>query len=741
MRTQKTWRLRSLLILLATTVLLPVALVGGWAIKSVLEQRRQEIERSALEISRALATAVNADLESTISSLRTLSYSSSLANGDIQGFYSVARDALPSQRHWRSIVLSDTSGAMLFTTTLPYGSANARMVDPASLPRNIYSRAPVVGSVLTGPMGNMAYPVRIPVAVSGRLGYVLSAAVKPDRILDMVKQQKAPSDWVIAVFDSSGKRVARTRNHRSILASPSLLRLLEDGRPEGIGLTTTLEGVESLTAYTRIANYGWVVAIGIPSSKIEASLLHSVLVYAAGILLSILVYLVLAGYLARSIVSGVNDLRDQAIRLISGATGLKLRRSRISEIEEMREALDKLAIERAQIEASRKELLASLNGALDSTRHALSKAEDAAKAKDIFLAMLGHELRNPLAPIVAALDLMDFKGEDATSHEREIMRRQVDHMRRLVDDLLDASRIIQGKLNIEKSPADIGVVVRHALDSVQEMAKKAGTAIHFALPEKEIWVLGDSSRLIQVITNLLTNALKFAPAGNIHLSIDEQGDQVSITVADDGMGIAPDMLGSIFQAFFQAPQSIARTEGGLGLGLAIVRSIVESHGGAVRAWSEGAGKGSRFEVSLPTIEKSLTANLPSTIPNHAQPRRILVVDDNVEAAELIAAGLSYAGHQVKTAANAREALDLFEDFQPEVAVLDIGLPDIDGYRLAESIRRRYPDWAGQLIALTGYGQAADKEKAAAAGFDVHLTKPVSIAELSQAILAMQVRAS
>ncbi len=725
--------------MLAITVLLPVALVGGWAIKNTVEQRRHEVEQSALEISRALATAVNADLEATISSLRTLSYSSTLAKGDVESFYSVARDALPSQRHWRSIILSDASGAMLFTTALPYGSTTAKIVDPSSLPDTIYSRTPVVGSVSKGPRGNMAYPVRIPVAVSGRLGYVLSAAVKPDRILDMVNQQKAPSDWVIAVFDSAGKRVARTKDHRSSAASPSLVKLLADGQSEGIGVTTTLEGVESLTAYTRIANYGWVVAIGIPYSKIEASLLHSVLLYVTVIVLSVLAYLFLAGYLARSIVSGVNDLRDQAIRLISGATGLKPPRSRIREIEEMRDVLAKLSTERAQIEATRRELLASLNGALDSTRHALSQAEDAAKAKDIFLAMLGHELRNPLAPIVAALDLMDFKGDGATSHEREIMRRQVDHMRRLVDDLLDASRIIQGKLSIEKSPTNIALVVEQALDSIQDMARKAGTAIHLTQAEKEIWVMGDSARLVQVVANLLTNSVKFTPAGTIHVKVAEEGDRVSIAISDDGIGIAPDMLGTIFQAFFQAPQSIARTEGGLGLGLAIVRSIVESHGGSVHAASDGVGKGSQFKVILPMVEKSLPSNPPPAVPARTQSRKVMIVDDNVEAADLIAKGLVHTGHHVRTAGNAGDALHQFEAFQPEIAVLDIGLPDMDGYKLAEIIRRRYPDWDGQLIALTGYGQAADKEKAAAAGFDIHLTKPVSIAELSQAIIAVQLR--
>ncbi|HEY8605598.1 MAG TPA: ATP-binding protein [Noviherbaspirillum sp.] len=733
MSDKKTWHLSQLLALLAAIALLPVVLAGAWAIRSAMEQHRGDAERAALDLSRALAIAVAAELESSVSALRTLSGTPALLDGEIADFYPIAKNALKARPGWKAVILTDRDGRMLFSTRLPYGAAAGAVVDPDSHRRAVETRQATFGSALPGPEGQLAYPVRVPVVQNGAVQYVLTAAVMPDRMIDLIQKQNAPPSWILAVFDASGKRVARTRAHETNAPSPSLRRLLAENGTEGVGVTKTLEGVESLTAFTRVHGASWVVAVGIPVQGLQSGLLQGIVLYLAGILASVVAYVIAATILARGIARGVDGLHGQASRLVRETARLPPLHSRIREVNEVNAALMSLSEERVQIEAERANLLTSLNAALDTARQALARAEEAGRAKDMFLAMLGHELRNPLAPIVSALDLMEIRGDDRTARERGIMRRQVEHLHRLVDDLLDVSRIVQGKLEIRQEPVDLKDVAQCAHEAVRRTSEYGGTVIESSLPDAAVWVTGDAARLVQAATNLLANALRFAPGGRVRLAVHAREGSAAIVVEDDGAGMAPEILDKVFQPFFQAPQSIARSTGGLGLGLAIVRSIVELHGGRVHADSKGAGKGSRFEIILPSgAAPGAAANASATAVGIAG-RRILVVDDNVDAAELVAAGLSAAGHEVRTAHEADDALDLLRSFQPEVAILDIGMPGMSGYELATAIRSHAAGWDGKLIALSGYGQANDKERARAAGFDVHLTKPVRIAELNQVL--------
>jgi PAS domain S-box-containing protein len=372
----------------------------------------------------------------------------------------------------------------------------------------------------------------------------------------------------------------------------------------------------------------------------------------------------------------------------------------------------------------------------EDERAARLAAEHANRAKDQFLAVLGHELRNPLAPIVTALHLM----RDAPfPKERAIIERQVKHMTRLVDDLLDVSRVAAGKVQLQKHPVDLRAIVRNAVELASPLLEGRRHHVEVDLSEDSLRVDADESRLAQVFANLLTNAAKFTdPGGRIAVTARREGAEVVVEVADDGVGIHPDQLTSIFDMFVQAEQGIERPTGGLGIGLSLVRSLVKLHGGRVEAMSEGLGKGSRFVVRLPLLVSdgraaTITQSGRILLPELPTQRRVLIVDDNEDALALMAELLRKQGHDVRTASNGVAALEIAAELVPDVAILDIGLPVMDGYVLAIQLRETLGDRTPKLIALTGYGDKNDRERTAAAGFVAHLLKPVQVRQLIETI--------
>jgi signal transduction histidine kinase len=370
------------------------------------------------------------------------------------------------------------------------------------------------------------------------------------------------------------------------------------------------------------------------------------------------------------------------------------------------------------------------------------EASQASRAKDEFLAMLGHELRNPLAPMRTALQLMRLRGSE--SREQDVLERQVTHLSRLVDDLLDVSRITRGKTELDRRPVELSEVVLRAMEIASPALEHAHHEVILELPRKGLGVDVDVGRMAQVVSNLLTNAAKYSDARScIRVTGTRAGSVVSLSVKDEGSGIAPEMLSRVFDAFVQQPQTIERSRGGLGLGLAIVKSLVEQHGGTVRALSPGIGQGSEFVVDLPW---DATAETPHSDPKLAPPnpampsarkKRVLVVDDNEDAAVMLQQALSSLGYEVEVAHDGPSALAASARFRPEVALLDIGLPVMDGYELAQRLREllvesgREP--ALRLLAVTGYGLETDRTRSEQAGFDEHLVKPIDLARLALSI--------
>jgi signal transduction histidine kinase/ActR/RegA family two-component response regulator len=388
-------------------------------------------------------------------------------------------------------------------------------------------------------------------------------------------------------------------------------------------------------------------------------------------------------------------------------------------------AAGELALERQNAERA-----ATLTLALDRAR---AEAERATRVKDEFLAMLGHELRNPLAPIVTALQILRMEG--INTRAQDVLERQVAHVMRLVDDLLDVSRITSGKIELRKEPIELASVVTRAVEMTRPLLERRRNRLTIDVPERGLVVDGDPARLAQIVSNLVTNAAKYSDEDSaITVRASRDADHVRLSVIDEGIGIADTYIDRVFDQFVQVPQGMDRAAGGLGLGLAIVRSLVERHGGTVRAQSRGQGCGSTFIVELPASSASMhrdAAQSPPLKKRAGAVARLLVVDDNEDAAMLLADVLTSFGHQVQVAHSGPDALAGLLAFQPHAALLDIGLPVMDGYELAQHVRARLPEV--KLVALTGYGQANDRARSRAAGFDAHLVKPVSVANVTQTL--------
>jgi PAS domain S-box-containing protein len=364
------------------------------------------------------------------------------------------------------------------------------------------------------------------------------------------------------------------------------------------------------------------------------------------------------------------------------------------------------------------------------------EAAEANRAKDEFLATLSHELRNPLGAItnaVAALERRSAGGEETTTRLRQIIHRQTHHLTRLVDDLLDVARATAGKIPLNRQPLDLSEVVGGCVRSLRASGRARLHRVTFRA--ESVIVSADPTRLAQIVTNMLDNAVKFTPSGGtVDVDVLREGPEAVLRVSDTGIGIDPGMLARVFEPFAQAEQPMDRAAGGLGLGLTLSRRLVEMHGGTIAAASEGHGRGAQFTVRLP-VETAATPSAPPATPDAARSRSILIVEDNDDARESLRLLLEALGHRVLEAGDGHRGLALALHHRPEVVLIDLGLPGLDGYEVARALRASPTGKTAALIAVTGYGQADDRRRSKEAGFDAHLVKPVSQSLLSSLIAA------
>ena len=410
------------------------------------------------------------------------------------------------------------------------------------------------------------------------------------------------------------------------------------------------------------------------------------------------------------------EVRDEAARLETRV------HERTAELEQLNRQLQAEIAERERTERDRARLLA--------------EAQDGVRRRDEFLAMLAHELRNPLASVVCGIDVMRITGlQDPELEEaREIIERQAAHMSNLLQDLLDISRITRGKIELHRRPIGLGAVVAEAVKVQRDAVASRRHELHVELAEDPLTILGDATRLQQIVVNLLNNAVKYTdPGGTITVSVERRGDEAVLSVTDTGIGIAPDKTASVFEPFVQLGRSHSRASEGLGIGLTLVQRLVEMHHGTVTVESQGLGQGSTFTVSIPLLAVAVEANpggdsAPAVATNGFS-RRVVVVEDNGDVRQMICKLLARHGHQVSSACDGPDGVATIRRMHPDLALVDVGLPGIDGYQVAAQVRADPDCGSVQLVAMTGYGQPEDCRRAEHAGFDAHLVKPVRAEQL------------
>jgi len=402
-------------------------------------------------------------------------------------------------------------------------------------------------------------------------------------------------------------------------------------------------------------------------------------------------------------------------------TDPEARRRQIADLQQRARALETEIAERKKLDRALREEQVHLR--------------DANRRKDEFLAMLSHELRNPLNPILTALDLMDMRGDEASRRERDIIRRQAMHLAGLVEDLLDISRVTGGKIALRREPMEISTVVARAVEMASPLLEQRAQLLQLAVPHRGLSIDADPIRLPQVFSNLLMNAAKYTErGGRIELSAAREDGEIVVTCRDNGIGISPLLLATMFEPFVQGTRSLDRAEGGMGLGLALVRSLTQLHGGTVTAQSRGRGQGSTFIVRLPALAESrrpmrLDVPVVDGVEAPARAERVLIVDDNQDCALGFAEIIKLLGHEVEVAHDGPRALAVAARFRPTIALIDIGLPVMDGYELARRLREANGSDPLKLIAVTGYGEDANKAMSLEAGFDVHTVKPLPLENL------------
>jgi signal transduction histidine kinase len=584
-------------------------LLLAWGINHLIEERRAQAEVSAVELSRAIASAVDAELRAIVGLLQQLGTSDDLEKADLRSFHLSARRSAENQR-WRNVVLHDAEGRILFRGNQPFGANTAPTVDRESLALVLRTQQPVISRVIDEPSDGVdTFLVRVPVMRGGSLVYVITAVLPTDRIAGVLKHQDIPVASVAAAVDPKGRLIFRSPPTSVTQVTPSLSALLEREGEQGSGMVTTAEGVRSYAGFTRLSESGWVVAVAFSVAEATKGFDALLRAIAIGLATSLGLSALLAWVLSRRVTAPIEQLKHAAAALGRGSP-VQVPPLEIDELDEVAQALMNAAAERdlANVERDRsieerERAAAERERLAGQISEALRMAEDANRSKDQFMAMLGHELRNPLAPISHAVQLMALKGDESTAQERRIIERQLVHVTRLVDDLLDVSRITSGRLALKREAIHIAQVLTQVADTIQPALFQRVLTIDISPQARAAWIFGDEVRLVQVFNNLLVNAIKFtSPGGSILVKATVAGGEVVVEVRDDGVGMTHADLEHTFDLFYQAPQSVDRALGGLGLGLPIVKSIVEMHGGRAHAASEGISLGSCITVWLPLCE-------------------------------------------------------------------------------------------------------------------------------------------
>jgi signal transduction histidine kinase len=715
--------LRRYLAILVLAGAIPLSVLTTVVSISLVRQQREAVARGLSETATAVGTLVATEVETSIKSLETLATSQRLDNDDLAAFYEQAR-RVRERHHWSTIGLIDATGHHRLNLARPLRSSLPDLRDREYFKHVMRTRTPYVSDLLTGrAMPTVDIAVAVPVLRDGRLKYVLFAGVSPARFGTLLAEQSSPSQALAAIVGRDGVIIARSRGHAEFvgraIGSDDLSQVRKS--PHGKAHITSLEGIRMEIAHRQIPLTGWAVYVGLPTDAVNAPARRIAWLGAIVGGALILGAVAMAGAFAKRMARDIRFLSSAAATIGHGMPSPPKGNLKITELEDMRRFM-------ANADEVLQERERERTALLTSEQTARGEAEGLNRAKDQFLAMLGHELRNPLGAIAAAAGVLRSIGlpDERATRSCGVIARQVQHLSRLVDDLLDVTRVTTGKVRLDKRPLRLDVLV----ESLVSVWRSAGRLDHHdvSVEVEAAWVVADETRMEQVLGNLIGNALKYtSTGGRVSIRVRQDAGTALVQVEDIGIGIPPHLLPTIFDLFVQGDRALDRAQGGLGIGLTLVKALAALHDGTVEAKSGGPGLGAVFTVRLPLVSapapESDSAGVGSqSIPSI--PRRILVVEDSDDSRAMFREVLTIAGHEVIEVADGPTALRIVTASALDMALIDIGLPEMNGYDLARHIRLTPQGKTMHLVAITGYGQFEDRLRAMDAGFDAYLTKPV-----------------
>jgi signal transduction histidine kinase/CheY-like chemotaxis protein len=734
---------------LVAAVLLPLVAAGAAFLVKEWKQQREAAVARLQDSARTLRRAVDRELTLDQAVLRTLAESGEIDRRDWRSFHFIAAKAAAARpESW--FVLYDRADQTIVNTRVPFGAGplpNFRALN-SSRPEAEWEgrRIPMAGGLHHVPFetgtpsfsGLIYSPVlkrpavgtNMPVIREGTPVYGLSLVYSSRFYEHLLERESAPG-LTSAVFDARGRIIARNRDSERFVGLPGPAPF-HDGIAalprEGVGETTTIDSIRFVYAYSRSGLADVVVGVGMPKAAVLAPAWRALWVWLGVLAFAAGGGAFVAVWLWRRVGTPLAALAQQA-RTLGDARPAPVR-SGIQEVEALRTALD----DAAKNEQVRREVEREREEARRELHRANAKLVEADRRKDEFLGMLSHELRNPLAPIRNSTYILRHAapGSEQARRAQAVIERQTEHLTRLVDDLLDVTRIARGKIELRRSRVDLRELLCRATDDFRLMMDGRDVAFRAALPDAKVWVDADATRITQIVGNLLHNAAKFTRRGDeVMLSLETEGGEATIRVRDTGAGIDPALLPRLFAPFVQGERTLARTEGGLGLGLALVKGIAELHGGTVGVESAGKGKGAEFVVRLPAVEVAAAQQAADARRTHRESsrRRVLVVDDDTDAAESLAEIVGMLGHEVEIAYDGPSAIEKARANRPDVVLCDIELPGMSGHEVANALREGGN--GAQLFAVSGYAQPEDVKKAIEAGFDGHLAKPLNIVDVER----------
>ena len=740
-------RIRIYIALMVAAIMLPLLLASAFAVNQIRVEEKAASLASLHKTVDAVSLTVDRDIQASIAAMMALGNSEHLQTGNFEAFYGQAKAINRKNDTWVGLFRSD--GTQVLHTSVPFNAQPTATITSALASQVIATQKTLVSDIFVGPVtGKPLIVVYVPTDTIGTSRYVVAQAFSLDHWKDIAKYQDLPANWIVAVVDRAGKFIARSHKSELLVGKQARPELVAAASQKDTGLIrhSTMEGVESYDAFNHSELTGWLIAVAAPVASINAPIVRAVQTAAAGFLLAMIVSGILAAAFARRFVSAVQNASHAALALGKGQTPKAAEKTSILEVDALNqslanagELLENERLARQVAEAERERLLIVEHQAYE----AIQKENT---AKDHFLAMLGHELRNPIAAISGAVEVLALgsketqKGTQNSNHHLDIIRRQNRHLVHIIDDLLDMSRLMVGKIVLNPQTVNLAEALQSCVDGLKAAQRINRHTI--SITAQPVWIFADPVRIEQIFINLIGNALKFSAAGStIKIDTEQAGNKAVVRVQDYGTGMSPELIAQVFEPFVQGPPPISGENGGMGVGLALVRQLVGLHGGTVEVASDGLNQGSTFICHFPAVPAPVSESLSVTASQMApQSCTLLYVEDNADVRAVMSEMLKLWGYEIIEAADGAEALAALGLKRPDAVVMDIGLPDMTGYELARQMRLLPFCQDIPIIALTGFGHLRHKDEAAKVRLDAHLVKPVDPETLIRTIEAVLAKA-